>query len=184
MAIDLLKFCARQQRNQFSEKLNQWVVWSTTRPFAHDGWMYATDNAILVRVKTDEPDTSSREGEIIPKAYKMFEAFPSEHAQWDRWRSYPLVQHSSTCPECDGTGQVECDRCGHVAAGCTKCDGLGVIEKAKCRQIGFVMIAMKYDQLIRSLPKVECVMPTDADAPVAFRFEGGEGLVMPMAQEV
>lgn len=43
------------------------------RPFVRDGWIYATDGRVCVRVPTSEPDTACSDDEEFPPCAKLFD---------------------------------------------------------------------------------------------------------------
>lgn len=49
-------------------------------------------------------------------------------------------------------------------------------------EIGGVIFDLKYIRMIAELPGVEIVI-TDGKSPAFFRFEGGDGALMPMRSE-
>lgn len=110
------------------------------------------------------------------------------HCEGGGWCSCRSCGDRHNCWHCDGTGKADTD--------CPTCRGRGKVETPYAyRQIGPVAIARKYDELIRALPNVQFVMPvsnepwvrtrvseskvTYSARAILFRFDGGEGLVMP-----
>lgn len=52
-------------------------------------------------------------------------------ATYDEWRKAKydtlLPEHEFECPDCDGSGESECECCGHQTD-CEECEGSGVID--------------------------------------------------------
>lgn len=187
--LDLKPFCA-----DISTK------YACANPFSRGGKMYATDGRILVGVPTSEPDSN---GEFISPDDIAHVMFPIEH--WKPWpRDENIVRGNGECPDCNGYGGKKCEQCGGFGAGecptchqdidCAECFGNGYtitcrtckgkkrlddipIRQLVCRR----WIAWKYAKLVRSLPSVEFgIDDRDEHSPLRFRFDGGEGAVMPL----
>ena len=89
--------------------------------------------------------------------------------------------HLYECKECDGSGAVQGV---HPDTHCWNCDGLGEAPAVSLDYLNGVM-AVRYARLIASLPGVEFAWSpelNDEELPRMghFRFEGGEGALMPM----
>jgi len=113
------------------------------------------------------------------------------------------------CPECDGSGEVSfetqfsdygefcCLSCrgfgkvskvkwvrmtglhlDDVSCTCENCGGSGKVFEHKPIDVFGVMIADFYLSLVGDLPGVE-IGVFEPDHPVRFRFDGGDGLIMP-----
>ena len=103
----------------------------------------------------------------------------------------------SECPECDGDGEIEFDTEFHTYyVTCKSCDGDGVFAgpgrpcpvcKGAGRKLftpvkwqrGF--ISMKHLDRIKVLPGLKLSLHGDPLEIIRFRFDGGVGLLMPMA---
>lgn len=187
--IDLKQFCDQYERRQLDE------------PRVQEGWLYASDGAILVRVPSDEPDF---EWKGLPlNLGHVCRDLPPENPK--PWPSVNLIDGIGCCVECEGYGKVsvvECemcegtgiDECPHCQReeDCEECDGEGVIgEKCgKCngqgrylhsciQVVGELRIKAKYDRMIRSLPNVRFSVENEV---VIFEFDGGQGIVMPTVE--
>lgn len=68
-------------------------------PFVLDGYIYATDAIIIVRVPCADPDSSS----FVREAQRLFRNFPDCHVPW----TYP----ETSCAECGDTGCVSLETC-------------------------------------------------------------------------
>lgn len=127
--IDLKPFCAEHS-----------CRYRITEPFVRDGWRYATDGAIVVRVPCPgEPDS---DGTLLPKPECFeWETLEGELKPWP-----PEVRSDSPdgllcracnhtglvpgkeekCLPCKGEGFVYCDHCGSETQ-CDECHGDGYI---------------------------------------------------------
>ena len=167
--IDLKPFCHTDVKRYAMDK-----------PFVIDGWEYATDGRICVRIPADgEPNAlEPKDGKKRPtKPWEIFAEVPADAV----WRKWPKV---SKCVNCNGTGNVDgcagckCGRCpGDADSGCT-CRNPGTFE----RRFGKVELSRHYAALVATLPNVRYVPQPNSDAPLAFCFDGGEGRVMGLEQ--
>jgi hypothetical protein len=112
------------------------------QPFPVNGYTYATDARILIRVPFI-PGTPEIEGhpknpdEVIPEKLDGYipvelppgwqdipeKTTPCEHCKTTGKLTYTMRQ----CPDCDGDGTVECDHC-HHEADCETCRGSGEVR--------------------------------------------------------
>lgn len=118
------------------------------------------------------------------------------------------VGKAYTCPECDGEGAVapstdfnvyvwqECKTCKGVGqipkkiwlrmhrsesdidAECEKCDGAGKVWDDQAVEVGGALFADRYLSWIAALPNAEIGVFGPLDV-ARFRFDGGDGVVMP-----
>jgi hypothetical protein len=140
-------------------------------PFSLNGHTYATNGHICVRVPR-RPD--------IPENK---EAPNPENLEWDfsRMKFGPLPEGPlrEQCRMCDGRGyEHDCPDCRRE---CEHCDGIGEQLLPPIR-IGEARFKGVYISWIRELPGLEIGKPKPVD-PLPFRFDGGEGLLMPMRPE-
>ena len=114
----------------------------------------------------------------------------------------------SVCPECDGDGECtcscgdehDCHKCGGHgnivgddgsgdAFACEDCGGTGEIVKAHPVEIqGLILNGILLEKIMalpgfRNLRADPCDTPTDMHSPLAFDFDGGWGVMMPMLKE-
>lgn len=170
------------------------------KPFAADGFAVATSGAILVRVPYVGTDLPAAKFDVkqIFKRCSATEFLP-----------LPALPDGKPCLHCNGKGRIvgaECDACegdgefehGRHSYSCKECDGDGFIEgrgseEVTCRhcngmgfdretfEFGRNDFDLRYLLMIAALPGA--VM---ADAPLRqgahFKFDGGEGVVMPMTK--
>lgn len=178
--IDLSKFCDPESSR-----------YSIQKPWVKNGYTYATDGRVLVRVDTaDEPDTVAEPGSGLrfPKADDILPPLAASESDWLPW---PKVEPCETCMasnkipciECDGHGECNLCRC-KTPHECGNCDGTGSIDCETCTDIGGFShrfgkaeIALKYAFAISALPDVKYLPQEKPDGVVRFRFDGGEGAV-------
>lgn len=190
----LQKFCATDDNRK-----------SLYAPFRFDGFIYATDRSIAIRM----PDDGSKVVGIDPKIKKIKSFFTDIHSA--KFIEIPPLPERETCIQCGGIGKVnfallhcdECDGEGTFEHGshdyeCKECNGSGEVKTRtngntntcdKCNgdgktliqpiKIGDTHVNLKYLELIAGLPN--CVSaPAGPNNKVFFRFDGGEGIVMPV----
>jgi hypothetical protein len=198
--IDLQKFCAR------ADDPRDYLM----KPWAHMGYLYATNGAVLVRVPAPEDQrTVIAAHSTGPAAAKLINEAPKiGHAPLPRYET------GARCPVCGGTGayqQVKCSECddssGYFKRGpheyeCKECEGTGWLEAEDGSEIGEmrdcdscdgygrqskrVVIApgFGYDgrllDKIKDLPGLRFTNGADPEKAGHFQFDGGEGLLMPM----
>lgn len=107
----------------------------------------------------------------------------------------------TACPRCcDGFVEIDYDDavCGHGSyeEGCKHCNALGWIGGTECEtcngagdvdfcyRLGHVHIAPAYESKIMTLQDVEFAddRSRDPESGIPFRFDGGQGLLMPLAR--
>ena len=178
-------------------------------PLVICGMLYASNGHVAIRMRTPAgtPDsaTNSRVNFNSKNVWSMYD----QSGRWMPWPDpdYEVGRVDcgtckgtgrldwNVCPKCDGKGSTECGECGANKT-CEKCDGEGSLSSGQCpdcqgqtkiqrpkyQPIGGTFINVKYDKLIRALPGAELLENPERPAmsAIPFRFEGGEGLVMPM----
>lgn len=163
--IDLQKFCGDEPYRPYLLK-----------PFSQGEWTYATNGHICVRVPRIEgaatPDNA-------PNAAALFVGVttPCDMA-------LPKIKipkgptEKIECSDCEGSGHVhECPDC---QCECDGCDGTG-----KCWPREDVSVelagnpfAARYVRLLYELPNVRIPSKEKHGAPMPFKFDGGEGVLM------
>jgi transcription elongation factor Elf1 len=197
LTIDLQPFCEVDS-----------VRYSIDKPFVINGYRYATDSRVLVRVPCDEPD-SVTPLPVPRSAGELFAKFPGERARWRPWPEPEYLSGKIECPTCSGRGLVECRRCdacsgkgeiecrecgqskecaacggyGEIGLRCKTCHGAGEFVGPKYQPIGSLIIDARLDRNIRDLLNVQFVLQRYENNPICFKFDGGQGLVMPMLKE-
>lgn len=119
---DLKKFCSTDHTRP-----------TILKPFTQDGFTFATDGRILVRIPAieggadDGPEDSIR---VIPSDLKNYQPVQLP----PNWES--IIQPETPCHTCEGTGsigkcrhcqghgEIECETCGHEEY-CRPCQGTG-----------------------------------------------------------
>jgi hypothetical protein len=159
MSVDLNLFCDPERHAPGSD---------LSTPFSLNGHTYASNGHICVRVPR-RPDIS--ENKEAPNAEKLL--------PWDfsRVKFGPLPEPkllSDECGWCGGRGYMH--QCPDCRCECETCHGSGKLPPRV--QIGKAVFFGPYVEWIQALPGLEIGKPKPAD-PLPFRFEGGEGLLMP-----
>lgn len=169
--IDLTKFCSRDHSNR-------------TKPFSRGKWTYATDGRICIRVPrlTDIPENKK-----APNCEQIFKK-ADENSPYE-WVAVPeMTVETVICFDCKGSGKWrDIDDTNHP---CEECDGEGKVQEIKAVKIplGDLTIALSnvYLDLIRkelSNPQIGLIKEAEEShpsMPVKIRFDGGEGLLMPI----
>lgn len=182
MHIDLTPFCDPDGTR-----------YSLDRPWILGGWRYATDGRICIRIKTNSPDnvewkrgscrdwyvrTDDRDEPRVPDV----SGIGWKHFLIDDWQPWPDANYV------DGNVPCEADGCDvdYDPSACQACEGKGTVTGPAYQQMGQAWIAVKYDKLIRQLSGAEWSfggVDHENETPVLFRFDGGEGIIMPIQRE-
>lgn len=166
------------------------------KPWTVGDYTHATDGRILVRVpKLDGFDATE---DAVTKTAGVI-------AQFSDWKNagqgmpLPAFQPRETenCKTCKGTGRaeyVECDTCGGAISlngqtiKCVDCSGTG--HRLKPGPGGFAAVKLGsqftssfYYEKLASLPGLVWFNASDALGPMYFRFDDGDGLLMPLKYE-
>jgi hypothetical protein len=162
-------------------------------------WSYATDGVICIRV----PRLSGVDKKLGFDPGVLFDKAGSQ-TEWQAIPAVTVTEHP--CEECAGGGHWRdcnyckgrgCKRCNYDGiVGCTadhpsmmdqcdECLGTGVIKKGDTIMEGTggpVRLSAVYLDRIKYLPNVMIALPMSEDTRLAarIRFDGGEGLLMPM----
>lgn len=162
--IDLQQFCSKDEERYYLLK-----------PFSMGEWTYATNGHICVRVPR-LPDIA--ESDKAPKAQTLFKERP-EGYQKPNFPDLPELSDMD-CPACDGRGtEHDCDDC---QCGCDACDDTGQVTTDYKVGVGVsgIPFALHYIRMIAGLPGLEIAKVIVPKEPMAFRFDGGEGILMPL----
>lgn len=175
-----------------------------TEPYSIGSYSFATDGSILIRVNRLPGIT---EKEKAPKIDGVFEK-ADEHSSGlsfdipevnPKTKECPACQGvgaNCECPECDGKGLVtlsndfndydcDCDTCdatGKVAK-CEDCNGTGRVYVRVRVRISKSDFADKYLALLKELPDCKLYPSNKPEGIAKFKFNGGDGLLMPMRSE-
>ena len=172
--IDLTRFCDIEDSR-----------YALDTPWVHDGWRYATDGTICVRVPAgEEPDSppvfsKERKQRKRPKAYKLFTEFPVCSECLD------ALGEPVPCDACQATGQelLECPFCGELSANprgpvCRFCNGATTIPPDTL--IGKRLLGGRYLSILADLPDLRICKEGPWDSALPFVSGELQGLLMPM----
>lgn len=169
--IDLTPFCSVDETRM-----------AINTPFVFNGWKYATDGRVCVRVPTDEPDDSN-EPYKRPDASDLFKGFDVSGLETFVIPTLDGVQEKR-CPSCNGNGYSICDH-GHDHE-CEDCDKTGVLEEWPKKEIGGQTFSERYLAKVVNLPGLQFFAQSanmEALKPAFFTFDNGQGLLLPIRKE-
>lgn len=194
----------KQTLQRFCDKTNKML----SEPWTFGEFSYATNGRIMVRVP-NLPDVPEGDF-LNEKAAVLFDELnhgdidheltplpPLPPVQKDKCIACGGTGKVDVCPECGGDGDVRfensysdyvvsCDTClgkGVIPGdgeACDDCDGTGIKPEYTRIPIGRTGFALRYLRLLKNtLPNVK-IAPIYPTAACYFRFDGGEGLLMPV----
>lgn len=166
------------------------------KPWTIGDYTHATDGRILVRApKLDGFDASE-------EAVKKTAGVIAQFSEWQKVNhGMPLPpfkpRETENCQTCKGSGSacyVECDTCGGAISlngqtiNCVDCTGTGHRLKHDGGNFAPVKLGSQwtssfYYEKLASLPGLVWFNNSDALGPIYFRFDGGDGLLMPLKYE-
>jgi hypothetical protein len=183
--LDLQQFCVKE------EKDTEWLK-SLMKPWVANGWEYAADCGIAIRIPTTKSATPPPEchRNYHPEIERSFatDAIPEDElTPWPQRNICETcngtgVKGTQICSKCNGDGyflcsecgsEAECPKCGrsgHVPRKCSDCGGKNLVQMDSC-----YVSATNY-QRINTLPNLR--YKENNNNPIYFRFDGGEGSVM------
>jgi hypothetical protein len=148
------------------------------QPFSIGAWTYASNGHVLVRVPRRD-DVAER---AAPDASRLFPA----DAPKPRYKPAPKFtiperfEREEKCWRCRGTGKRHGEHCPTCQCeDCAQCSGTGKITRLETVKIGYALYWAKYIGWLQSLPRLELAKHRGGAEPLQFRFDGGEGLVVP-----
>ena len=161
---DIMPFCSNLSPNMFA-------------PWSKGEYTYATNGHMIVRVprledvpeREDAPSTDSVFPYKEPTNWIDFadiELPEKEMADCSKCNGDKTYHHEE-CPDCDGHDCEECDRTGKVAI----------------RQpvpVGNTHYQIVYLSILKGLPNCKIGPNADPMNYAVFKFDGGDGLLMPM----
>lgn len=154
---DLVKFASKDETR-----------FNINRPWSDGGYSYATTGHILIRVPRME---GIPENENVPKPIDKM--FPSkEPTVW-----LPIIgmelppSKEEKCPICKGKGK-------YYRETCFECNGEKTFRVPVPVPVGESHFDIHYLSLLAALPN--CRIAPDGIGQALFRFDGGDGLLMPM----
>lgn len=145
---------------------------SMNKPFVKDGWRYATNGRILVRVPAPgEPDSK---GGNFPDGSSFF---TPKDFKWYPWPQATLEVFPTACFLCgnDLVGEID-------EMQCPICADYGHYLYVKPVLVNNRLIDSWLNHLISKLPNVEYRTGGNFNEMIIFRFSGGEGSVMPLVR--
>ena len=186
--MNIIKFCGE------FDKLKE--------PFVEGDFVYASDGRMAVRciikdhsytykysdasVKVDE--YLSKASKDIPIDFNFYEHTP-EYIQCSSCKG---IGKTKECPECEGTGEVECGECGNKRD-CDDCDGTGKAEEERCGDCNGLGGRLKeYEIVLTDKLKVQAKFLSTIytqldnvklyanDGYIYFTFDNGEGILLPL----
>lgn len=166
-ALDLKIFCYKGE--YFKENLG--VPWSEGK------YSYASDGVILIRV-VRFPDIPENE-----QARSVNRVTDFLNKGVDTWVQVPnITPEKKFCSFCGGKGFIYFSDIvfGKTKENCEDCDGTGYIDKEIVVEIEEVFFNNKYLRMLLTLPGVKMALLDKIRAPAKIKFDGGDGLLMPM----
>ena len=180
--MDISKFCGTTHAG-----------YNTEEPFVVNGYKYATNGWICVRIPTDEPPKPLAGRERYLSVESIFTE-PCEESEFFLLERDPETKSVPTscdceieCPQCKGEGSQECPECYSTVA-CDQCDGDGLVFDPQCpdcqgsgkavmiyRRLGLGWIPQWHFDLLLTLD-ISSIWIAQANT-IRFRFPGGEGAV-------
>ena len=138
-------------------------------PWSAGDYTYASNAAIIIRVtrrSTIMENAKAPNGLTLEGGKKDINHIMSLAPK--KWYSVPEVQiqEMERCCDCLGDGEID-------DLPCAECNGTG---KTKIDGISFSDVYLSW---IAELPNAK-IAPTGFTTPARFKFDGGEGLLMPM----
>ena len=150
----------------------------TCRPWSVGDYSYATDGSIAVRVVRSEDVPPPEEN--ITKTAAMLDGWIAATADVERI-ALPHVDVAKgkrwICEKCDGRGyEHDCPEC---TCDCDDCDGGYRYQQVIVMWRGMQVNARIW-QLIAALPNSRIATHLSPAGHIAFLFDGGAGICMPM----
>jgi hypothetical protein len=163
--IDLKPFCSTDETRYY---INE--------PFTEGEWTCATNGHIIVRVpKIDGVGPCQYEKmnteKVMPETGGIEFTALTEIA-------IPAVTFT-VCEACHGDQVHDCPGCECV---CEECDGTGQIssDEHSTEFVRGVPFCRHYIRMLLTLPGIQIPVQPIAKQPMPFKFDGGEGALMPL----
>ena len=134
-------------------------------PFNLDGHTICTDGAVFVRVGLDVKFTACANEKPVPIIRRLYSALVIDESIFTAIPTLP-IRHK-ICKYCDREG-------------CETCNNLGYFLDQRRVKCGAAEISNEYANKIATLFKCQIILPIENDKPIYFRFDGGDGFLMPM----
>lgn len=152
-----------------------------SEPFTVGDFTYATNGAIMVRISKLHGFSAGNDGH--PKNIDVvWKQFPTTETEWTKLPEDdrdPIVER---CKKCYGTGDHGCLVIGcEDTHPCGTCGASGKVETDREEIIEHRKFNARFLDKIAKLPnaKIAAKFGLERD-PLPFRFDGGEGLLMPL----
>ncbi len=167
--MNLQQFCSRDEARP--QLMKPWSIGEHT---------IATNGHIMIRVPRvdDVPENAD-----APPTHKVWARCDMQGEPLEVMQCAIPTPVMETCMDCAGSKKKHvCPSCN---CPCPDCDGTGEVEINQDTSVGFfgVPIDLRYARMILALPKVRFFKPTGRENPLPFKFEGGDGCVMPLRRE-
>lgn len=148
-------------------------------PFTIGDFTYAGDKALMLRVPSKVYKVKAVNSNHVDPAsvFKQFAKPPAgPYKTWPLWNGATVEARCGECVNIVSHG--EDDKNG----GCDFCGFRGYIKVHAKQRVNRLWISGFYHGLIAELPRVMYAVDAKADpkVPVYFRFEDGDGLIMPL----
>lgn len=199
--MDLLKFCHPSSRHNID------------KPFSRGEWTYATDGKIIIRVPRVEGYDEDKGPKNVEQMFNQAEfmravtvwqplppfKLETKECDWCKGKGYVKPCNAFGNPEIKcGNGEwkkcerhnddctIGCDSTDKGAVVCEECFGTGT-EKVNSGTVmngavGKTKVNAIYLDMIKDLPNVQ-IAPHDENSFFRVKFDGGEGLLMPMRMD-
>lgn len=176
-------------------------------PFNHNGFTYATNGVILVRV----PLIKKYQRDMYPDKVEKclfggllhdddFVCLPdiTQAVNFHRCDNCEGKGRDYKCTDCNGRKYVilesnsgieyefECKMCygkGYIPGECEECSGFGVLPEKRHVMVGSKLLGCINLYILGKLPgcKIATEKPEGLQ-PIPFIFDGGDGIIMPLRQ--
>lgn len=164
--VDLQLYCSSDPYRTYLHK-----------PFSSGAFSYGANGHIMVRVPRNEgiPE-QTKQGEWD----RAFKALPD--ATFSTLSHKPIPEHPlGPCQACDGRGFLH--NCPDCECECERCHGHGTTYPDISTTIRGQLYALRYVAMILALPGVQIADKTEPACPLLFKFDGGDGAVMPRTRQ-
>ena len=162
--IDLMSFCGNDR------EIRSYLQ----TPFELDGWVYATNGHLAVRVLRSA--WAGAAAYIHGKHPKnIANLFEDAFAAAGDFLPFPMVSEPMKCDRCNGSG-VDPEDTDDGPQDCLECGGTGYVREVL--PVGGAHYATHYLWRMRVLPEAQ-IKPREMNAPAAIHFVSGQALLMP-----
>lgn len=163
-------------------------------PIDDGEWSYCSDARICLRVPKFEHKSGVEATQKTIEALRGFFA-KNNHKDYQPLPATPEGGWGKPCESCEATGKIDeivCACCGsrmalpnEIVTDCPNCEGRGrFVSRKEFLVVGHQAVSHYYLALISSLPNVTIApSPTGELDHLHFRFDGGEGVIMPMRKD-